>query len=97
MTYSPNRIPHCPDHPRGKSGGFKELLQVEQGLLPKDAMERLGYATFDQVLDDPQYACLWPTIQRTVSPSMIAFIEGAALPDQFDCSQYSIPPTLGVR
>ena len=70
------------------------LLQVEQDLLPPDAMQRLGYAEFNDVLNDPVFACLWPSIRRTVSGSLISYIEGGGGRAQTDCSQYPIPPTL---
>lgn len=70
------------------------LLQVEQDLLPPDAMQRLGYAEFNDILSDPVFACLWPSIRRTVSSSLISYIEGGGSRAQTDCSQYPIPPTL---
>ena len=70
------------------------LLQVEQDLLPPDAMQRLGYADFDGILSDPVFACLWPSIRTSVSSSLIDFIEGTRSQPQPDCSQYPIPPTL---
>ena len=73
------------------------LLQVEQGLLPQDALDRLGYGSFNQVLNDPQFACLWPGIKRSLAASTVAFIEEGADPGQFDCSQYPIPATLRLR
>jgi hypothetical protein len=50
------------------------LLQVEQGLLPADAMVRLGY-NWGAVLSSPSYACLWPELQTTVGPSVRKAIE----------------------
>ena len=70
------------------------LLQVEQGLLEEDAMDRLGYAEWRTVLENPQFACLWPSIRRTVSPSFIRYIEEGARVNQVDCSAYRLPPRL---
>jgi hypothetical protein len=50
------------------------LLQVDQGLLPSDAMERLGY-NWGPILSNPAFACLWPDIQ--VGPSVRQFIESS--------------------
>lgn len=50
------------------------LLQVDQGLLPADAMVRLGY-NWGPVLSDPAYACLWPALREQVGPSVRKFIE----------------------
>lgn len=50
------------------------LLQVEQGLLPEDAMARLGY-NWGEVLREPDMACLWPELQTQVGSSVRDFIE----------------------
>jgi hypothetical protein len=50
------------------------LLQVEQGLLPPDAMARLGY-NWGPVLTFADYACLWPELRKGVGESARRFIE----------------------
>lgn len=61
------------------------LLQVEQGLLPPDAMARLGYK-WGPVLSDPSYACLWPELRRGAGPSVRQFIEDSTPEaDRFAC------------
>jgi hypothetical protein len=50
------------------------LLQVDQGLLPADAMVRLGY-NWGPALSNPAFACLWPELQKGVGPSVRRLIE----------------------
>ena len=50
------------------------LLQVEQGLLPPDAVTRLGY-NWGPILSDPAMACLWPELRTQVGSSVRKFIE----------------------
>jgi len=50
------------------------LLQVDQGLLPADAMARLGY-NWGPILSDPAYACAWPELREQVGPAVRKFIE----------------------
>ena len=50
------------------------LLQVEQGLLPPDAMARLGY-DWGPVLRYPDMACLWPELSPGVGESVRKLIE----------------------
>jgi hypothetical protein len=48
------------------------LRQVEQGLLPTDAMARLGY-NWSPILRNPAFACLWPDAANpswTLSPQV---------------------------
>ena len=77
--------------------GETVLLQVEQGLLPPDAIERLGYAGWKTVFDDPRNpknACLWPLIRPGVSEAFRQFVEEGRDPDAIDCSGFAIPPVL---
>jgi len=61
------------------------LLQVEQGLLPADAMVRLGY-NWGPVLTSASYACLWPELQTQVGPSVRKAIEDSTpKADRFVC------------
>ena len=74
--------------------GETVLLQVEQGLLPPDAMERLGYVGWESILEAPKYACVWPLIRPGVSASFRQFVEGERYPNAIDCSEFVIPTTL---
>jgi hypothetical protein len=61
------------------------LLQVEQGLLPADAMARLGY-NWGPVLGSPGMACLWPELRPQVGPSVRKAIEESTPKvDRFAC------------
>jgi hypothetical protein len=67
------------------------LLQIEQGVLDPDAIERLGYAGWQSFLDHPKLACLWPQIRVGVSPEFRALVEEGKDPEAVDCSSYDIP------
>jgi hypothetical protein len=66
-------------------------LQIELGILPPDAVERLGFVWATESLSEPMFSCLWPMIKRDVSPSVIALVESKHEPDQFDCTRYRLP------
>ncbi len=74
--------------------GETVLLQVEQGLLPFDAMERLGYAGWKTLFEVPKTACVWPLIRPGVSKSFRKFVEGSQPPNQVDCSRFDLPTAL---
>ena len=74
--------------------GETVLLQVEQGLLPPDAMERLGYLGWETIFDDPKDACVWPLIRTGVSAAFRQFVEEGRDPNAIDCSGFAIPPVL---
>lgn len=62
------------------------LLQVDQGLLPADAMERLGY-NWGPILSEPAFACAWPDLRTAVGPSVRQFIEeGTPTAKRFRCT-----------
>lgn len=50
------------------------LLQVDQGLLPPDATERLGY-NWGPALANPAFACSWPELKLQTGPSVRRYIE----------------------
>lgn len=52
------------------------LLQVDQGLLPPDATQRLGY-NWGPALANPAFACLWPELEPQTGPSVREFIEAS--------------------
>jgi len=74
--------------------GETVLLQVEQGLLPPDAMERLGYGGWTGIFEDAKGACTWPIIRPGVSSSFREFVEGAKNVDAIDCTSFDIPMRL---
>ncbi len=68
------------------------LLQVEQGLLPADAMERLGYSGGPNWLDRfPAFACMWPSMRGRVGTTLRERIEGARTQPPFDCDKFDLP------
>lgn len=70
------------------------LLQVEEGILPADAMERLGYVGWRSIFQNPKMACVWPLIRPGVSPSFREFVEEGQDPSAIDCSGYAVPARL---
>lgn len=71
--------------------GETVLLQVEQGVLPPDAMKRLGYGGWTGIFEDPKGACTWPLIRPGVSSSFREFVEGSKNVDAIDCASFDIP------
>jgi len=78
--------------------GETTLLQVEQGLLPADAMERLGFSGWGDIFDPtapnyggPKIACVWPLIRPAVSESFRRFVEDGHDLKAIDCSGYTLP------
>lgn len=77
------------------------LLQVEQGLLPADAVTRLGY-NWGPVLSNPAMACLWPELRTQAGPSVRKFIEDSTpanqrLPCQVDLEALRQETILGRK
>jgi len=70
------------------------LLQVEEGILPADAMERLGYVGWRSIFQNPKMACVWPLVRPGVSPSFREFVETGQDPSSIDCTRYSVPANL---
>ena len=70
------------------------LLQIEQGLLPLDAMERLGYKGWARISENPKLVCIWPLIRPEVSSSFLEFVEGDQNMDAIDCSSFDIPQSM---
>ncbi len=71
--------------------GETVLLQVEQGLLPPDALDRLGFIGWKKIFEDRKTACIWPLIRPEVSSSFREFVEGAKNVNAIDCSSFDIP------
>jgi hypothetical protein len=64
------------------------LLQIDQGLLPSDAMERLGYSFLRTLfLSWPGNACLWPLLSGpgSISPELTAYVERIPEQDRHEC------------
>ncbi len=60
-------------------------------------MERLGYAGWKAIFDDPKYpkfACVWPLIRPGVSEAFRQFVEEGRDPNAIDCTGFAIPPEL---
>ncbi len=68
------------------------LLQVEQGLLPPDAMERLGYSGGPDWLNRfPAFTCMWPSLRGRVGTALRERMEGARTEPTFDCEELNVP------
>jgi hypothetical protein len=62
------------------------LLQSQQGVLPEEAMEQLGYAYFGRgFLTQPGIACLWPELRNAVGSSMRDYVEQTPVEDRPTC------------
>ncbi len=70
------------------------LLQVEEGILGPDAMERLGYGGWQRIFQDPKGACVWLLIRRGVSPSFREFVEEGQDLQAIDCAGYAVPEQI---
>ena len=69
-------------------------LQVEQGVLGPEALERLGYSNTPNVAwGSLGFVCLWPRIRANTSSSLISLIEGAA-PDERPVCPVEVPDVL---
>ncbi len=76
-------------------------LQVEQGLLPADAVDRLGY-NWGPILSNPAMACIWPDMKTQVSASMRKLIENSTpaadrVPCQVDLQALREQTILGQK
>ena len=73
--------------------GETVLLQVEQGLLPPDALDRLGFRGWKEIfeVEDPKNAYIWPLIRPGVSSSFREFVESHQSTEDIDCSSFDIP------
>jgi hypothetical protein len=61
-------------------------LQVEQGLLSSDAMERFGITIgSNEAVNTPGFRCIWPDLRNAVGPSLRILIDDALGSGQFDC------------
>lgn len=74
--------------------GETVLLQVEQGLLPTDAMERLGYHGWSRIFENTKEACVWHLIRPGVSTSFRNYVENGQNAKAVECSAFDIPDSL---
>lgn len=74
--------------------GETVLIQVEQGLLPPDAMERLGYRGWKSISGNLWLTCAWPIIRSGVSDEFRAYVEGSEDLILVDCSEFPRSPNL---
>ena len=67
-------------------------LQVEQGILPEEAVDRLGYGgTPEMVWTQAGFVCLWPfNLRNFVGEALRAAIEAAEPAEHFDCSHIDL-------
>lgn len=66
-------------------------IQVLEGVLPADAMERLGYARANEFLQIwSAFACVWPRVRNFVGASLRDLVEEVPEADRFDCSQVDL-------
>ena len=62
-------------------------LQVEQNVLPDEALDRLGWSNGPNVMwQMPAFVCLWPAIRPNTSDQLIGLIEAARPSDLQPCS-----------
>jgi hypothetical protein len=62
-------------------------LQVEQGVLPAEALDRLGWGNGANVMwQNRGFVCLWPAIRPNTSEQLIALIEEARPSDFVPCT-----------
>ena len=66
------------------------LLQIEQGVLGEDAIDRLGYGSWRTFLDQPE-GCVWPLIRPNVSTAFRLLVEEGRDIEELDCSTYTLP------
>jgi hypothetical protein len=71
--------------------GETVLLQVEQEILPQDAMDRLGYRGWRTVFEDPKVGCIWPIVRPGVSDAFRGFVEEGRDAMAVDCTPYPVP------
>lgn len=76
-------------------------LQVEQGLLPSDAVARLGY-NWGPILSNPAMACMWPQLRTQVGSSVRKLIEDSTpaadrVPCQLDLQAFRDETILGRK
>ncbi len=70
-------------------------IQVEQGVLPPDALERLGYLSANEYLGSwAAFTCVWPRVVNSVGQSLRAYVEQVPVADRYDCSHIDLSQLL---
>ena len=69
-------------------------IQIEQGLLPGEAVGRLGYGSVETWAQRQDFACLWPGIGATVSQAVRDLVEAVPFVDGSVCAGYDLPPAI---
>jgi hypothetical protein len=64
------------------------LLQVEQGLLPEDATERLGCRGWQSIAEEQWMVCGWRSVRRWTSDTFRDYVEESQDLTNVDCSQF---------
>jgi hypothetical protein len=62
--------------------------QVELGILPDDAMERLGYGSLGNEL----FACSWPDLRESVGEAFRDYVENSYDYSVYDCPDWVVVP-----
>ena len=61
-------------------------LQVEQAVLPADAMERLGYNWYRTgFLSQPAAHCIWPMLRSGLSATILEYVERTPQAARAEC------------
>jgi hypothetical protein len=68
--------------------GETTLLQVEQGLLPEDAMERLGLGGWKSTAWEQWMVCAWREVRRGTSDAFRDYVEESQDFTNVDCSKF---------
>ena len=62
------------------------LLQIEQAVLPEDAMERLGYNWYRAgFLAQPAALCIWPMLRSGLSATILEYVERTPQGERAEC------------
>ena len=72
------------------------LLQVEEDLLPEDAVDRLGFSDFRRAGSDPVFVCLWPVLRPGTSAAVRTLVEGDGPLNTAGCEAYPLPGAMGA-
>jgi hypothetical protein len=66
-------------------------IQVQERVLPEDAMARLGFARANEFLQIwSAFTCVWPRVRNFVGTSLRDHIEEVPEADRFDCVQIDL-------
>ena len=72
-------------------------LQVDQGVLPKESLETLGWHNTAPILwSSAAFVCLWPTIRLNTSQALVSII-GRAEPQPAPECRFEVSGVPGLR